>query len=308
MKMKFLGGLAVLFGVSFVLLNQYRDEVSVLNRSSAATRQIDRICAAKAQGRVSDKELCSTSIPAIPTFRQAYETIKVVDGEWYASQGLSYFPSVNCESKQPVFKLMDLNYVCEGNSAKQVPAVFSELAVAAEPTPIEVNNSLEPMPLSSEAASAMCYGSPQAGKIRAVVRVERDGTLVLDGKERVKLAGVSWPPDITPVGEKQNCLEVAVKYLAATLVNRSATIYRIPNVPRDAQFRLPVYLVNLRGEFVNQYVLRYGIGRRDMKAIAEMSLKCAPGFESFERAAREKEEGHWSGRCFEQQEETEQLL
>lgn len=267
--------LATMFAVVVGLLQLFRTDVAQFNHFNHASRLVSQLCAAVFAEKVSVETLCRTAVPEIPEFKQRYQALLSQDREWFQQHGWKFYPSVDCSGREPVFNFMDRDFVCRDDRADMIRDRESELA--------------------ADAAAGWCFKEEPEKRIRTVATVAEDGTIVLENKERVILAGVTFPGAGASGAASASCGE-SVGYVKSQLAGQSVYVHAQEGAERDEQYRLPVYLLTFRGEFFNREIVRLGLAKATKPAEGEKS-KCFEEFQELERNARTKKLGLWGTEC-----------
>ena len=150
----------------------------------------------------------------------------------------------------------------------------------------------------AQLSSKPCYDLAGKKRLRQVLEVESDGTIKLDGNERVLLAGVELPSNKKSALSTQSCLEESLNYIRARVGQRSVFVIEAA-YGRDSRYRQPAYLLESSGGFVNLELIRFGFATADKEAPGnkKKALSCASEFADAEKSARMKKIAGWKSGC-----------
>lgn len=154
------------------------------------------------------------------------------------------------------------------------------------------------------AAADECYSDKGERRLRQVLSFEDDGSLVLDGNERVFLAGVKLPGQGRRGAGGYNCLNESLDYLRARTGGMSVFVVYAGS-GRDASYRRPVYMFEPGGGFLNLELVRYGFAAAaDTMPGSSEQIGCGDELADAERGARSKNIAGWKAGCLKDEEET----
>ncbi|MCB0344086.1 MAG: thermonuclease family protein [Bdellovibrionales bacterium] len=156
---------------------------------------------------------------------------------------------------------------------------------------------LSTAPAFAQPFSPPCHEIGGKKRLRQVLSVEADGTLVLDGNERIFLAGVELPEDKASSATSVSCLEESVNYIRARIGQRP--IFVIPAaMGRDTKYRAPSYVTESEGGLLNLELIRYGFATASKVLPGTTKpLSCAQEFSDAEKGARQKKISGWKSGC-----------
>lgn len=149
----------------------------------------------------------------------------------------------------------------------------------------------------AQSAQKACYEASGSKRLRQVVSVEDDGTIVLDGNERAFLAGVEFPEDKSNEMTTLSCLGEAVNYIRARIGQRS--VFIIPAASgRDINYRLPAYVFESEGGFINLELIRYGFATAEkVRPGTTTAISCSKDFLEAQKGAKKKKIAGWKSGC-----------
>jgi micrococcal nuclease len=131
-------------------------------------------------------------------------------------------------------------------------------------------------------------GEQSDNRLRFVARVVDGDTLVLDGKERVRLLGVDTPESVDPRRPVDEFGKEAATY-TRTLVEGKQVRLEFDQQRKDKYGRTLAYVYLEDGTFVNAELVRQGYAH----AYTRFPFRHLEEFRQLERQAREQGRGLW---------------
>jgi micrococcal nuclease len=125
---------------------------------------------------------------------------------------------------------------------------------------------------------------------RTCLWVSDGDTIVLDGKEKVRLIGVDTPEMVDPRKEIQYFGKEASAFTGSLVAGKRVRLeYDQERIDRYGRTLASVYLED--GTFINAEIVKQGFGF----AYTKYPFKYMEEFRSYERKARENKLGLWAG-------------
>ena len=132
-------------------------------------------------------------------------------------------------------------------------------------------------------------GTSFAGELRTVIRVVDGDTVILDGKERVRLIGVDTPETVHPSKPVENYGKEASAFTKSMCEGKQVILeYDVERQDKYGRTLAYVYLTD--GTFLNAEIVKQGYGH----AYTRFPFKYLEEFRQYEREAREGKKGLWA--------------
>ena len=128
-----------------------------------------------------------------------------------------------------------------------------------------------------------------AEELRTVVRVVDGDTLILDGKERVRLMGVDTPETVHPNKPVEYYGKEASAFTKKLCEGKSVSL-EYDWQRQDKYGRTLAYIYLEDGTFVNAEIVKQGYGH----AYTRFPFKYLDEFREYEKEARENGKGLWA--------------